>query len=235
MTNPDDFRRKALESIPDIARWVEARAVLLADCGRYWGDNDGWVIRNEQEGARMVVVVERPAPELIRQGLHGRPHAHVLCAPEDRAMLAGLLPGWSIESAILYRLAHPELIPHGVEQLRLLESDDSLEHLPKELREEMQQARGNYEVHTAFVDDQAASFAYAYWQTEGQFDISIDTAPAFQRRGLAGIAAGGLIRAQMSRGLRPVWGAMQSNLASQRLAEKLGFIPFDEILLFENK
>jgi len=35
------------------------------------------------------------------------------------------------------------------------------------------------------------------------------------------------------RGKQPVWGAMQSNAASLRLAAKLGFAPVDELVVFE--
>jgi RimJ/RimL family protein N-acetyltransferase len=33
-------------------------------------------------------------------------------------------------------------------------------------------------------------------------------------------------------GLRPVWGAEERNRASLRLAERLGFVPVDELFVF---
>jgi len=35
------------------------------------------------------------------------------------------------------------------------------------------------------------------------------------------------------RGLAPVWGALESNIPSMRLADKLGFTPVDELVVFE--
>ena len=83
-------------------------------------------------------------------------------------------------------------------------------------------------------DGYQCGVAYAHWETEGQFDISVDTVPECRRQGLARVAVSKLIRTQGRCGRRPVWGAMASNIASQRLAERLGFRIVDEVVLFRH-
>ncbi|MEM7305129.1 MAG: GNAT family N-acetyltransferase [Planctomycetota bacterium] len=221
-----------LDAVPDEPRWIEARALVLSgDCGVFGGAG-GWVLRNEQPGGRLVVLVGRPSPAVLDEALSGRPGSEVLTAPEDEEANAAQLPGWSRERAVLHELADPARLAPDDGTVRALTPEDSLAHLPAALREEMEGALSRHAVHAAFEADVAASFAYACWRTETRFDMSIDTAPWFRRRGLARRAASALIRAEADAGRRPVWGAMASNEASLRLAEALGFRAVDEIACF---
>lgn len=58
----------------------------------------------------------------------------------------------------------------------------------------------------------------------GEIEISIHTAEAYRRRGLATLAAAAFIEASLERGLRPIWGCWPENTPSMLLAKKLGFI-----------
>ncbi len=42
-----------------------------------------------------------------------------------------------------------------------------------------------------------------------------------------------MTRYQRQRGREPVWGALESNEPSMKLAAKLGFVPVDRIFVFE--
>jgi L-amino acid N-acyltransferase YncA len=53
--------------------------------------------------------------------------------------------------------------------------------------------------------------------------------PAARQLGLGTLVAAAMIRDERARGREPVWGADEANIASLRLAKRLGFAPVDEI------
>ena len=65
------------------------------------------------------------------------------------------------------------------------------------------------------------SGASSYWIYPGGIEIQIDTHEEFRRKGLASVAAAGLILECLDRGLYPSWDA--ANPWSLALAEKLGY------------
>ena len=221
----------ALSVVPDTPRWIEARAVLLSGQSAVFGAGGDLIIRNDAPGGCLAVVVGRPPEELLLSVLDDRPGRELLCMPEDGEHWRLALPAWSTEEALLYGLERPGDLAPLSPTVERLDSDHSLEHLPKDLRDEIEQALPDHAVWSAFHEDSAAAFAYSHWRTEGLFDISIDTAPAYRRRGFAQLAVSELIRRELTAGLQPVWGAMASNSASQRLAEGLGFALSDKIVL----
>ncbi len=84
----------------------------------------------------------------------------------------------------------------------------------------------------AFVDNRVASICYACRESESLWDISIDTLEPYRRRGLAAACVRFLIRKMRQEGKEPVWGAVDSNIASLGLATKLGFRPVARIAVF---
>ncbi len=229
----EDALERVLRELPDEPRWVEARGLALeGDCSVFGGGGGGWALRNDRPGARLVVVVGRPPRAAIEAALAGGAEREVLCSVDDQEATAAVLAGWTCEPATLYGLADPARLAPAAKSARPLAPDDALEHLPDELRVEIEGVRRARVVHAAFDGDVPASFAYACWRTESLFDLSIDTAPSHRRRGLARVAASTLIRAELAGGRQPVWGALASNAASHRLAESLGFAPVDAIATF---
>ncbi len=223
-----------IDSLPDIPRWVEARAIHLSGCGRVFVEGDACVIRNEQPGGRLVVVVGPVTRNVLEAALSDRPDREVLCVPEHDSVVAALLPTWNRERAYLYQLNTRNKLAPPDDRVRLLAPEDSLEHLPAELQTELACARSGHDIYTAFVAGHPASFAYAHWETEGQFDISVDTALEYRRQGLAQVAVSELTRSQGRRGRNPGWGALETNVASRCLAEVLGFRVVDEVVLFSH-
>ena len=65
----------------------------------------------------------------------------------------------------------------------------------------------------------AACGAYAF--SDGQWEVEIDTHPAFRRRGLATACGAKFVLCCLERGVKPHWDAMTS--ISMTLARKLGF------------
>ncbi len=83
------------------------------------------------------------------------------------------------------------------------------------------------------MDGRAVSFCYAALPTETLWDVSIDTLAAFRRRGLAAACFALAVETLSKTGRRPVWGAVDSNVASLQLAERLGFRPVDRLAVLE--
>ena len=84
----------------------------------------------------------------------------------------------------------------------------------------------------AFADGRPVSFCYAADETEGLWDISIDTLEPYRRQGYAARCVSYMVEEMRRRGKEPVWAAEVSNHPSMRLAAKLGFVPVDGLLLF---
>ncbi|MBR5683342.1 MAG: GNAT family N-acetyltransferase [Ruminococcus sp.] len=78
--------------------------------------------------------------------------------------------------------------------------------------------------------NEAAAWAFSSAVSSKEADIGIETAEAFQRRGLAYAAAAALIR-EILPSRRPTWTCQRSNHGSSRTAEKLGFVRSGEYLL----
>lgn len=75
----------------------------------------------------------------------------------------------------------------------------------------------------AFVEGCLASLACTFFQGDRYEDIGVVTRPEFRRLGLSTACAGLLCREILARGCLPTWNTSPDNLASLRVAEKLGF------------
>jgi RimJ/RimL family protein N-acetyltransferase len=164
----------------------------------------------------------------------------VVALPENAFLVAGALPGWEAKPAVLHLLGDEERLPEtpaGV--VRLLSDVEELGGLPpgeveKELFAELSHALGRgAPVAATFVGGQPGSFCYAAAETEGLWDVSIDTLEGHRRKGHAASCAAYMIR-HMRRvsGKEPVWDALEGNAASMGLAARLGFVPVDRLFVF---
>lgn len=73
-----------------------------------------------------------------------------------------------------------------------------------------------------------AAWAFTAAISEEEIDIGIETKSEYQRLGLAAIAAEKMIQYSFNQHKRPVWACHSNNIASQKLAEKLGFVKTHE-------
>ena len=185
--------------------------------------------------AGVAAVVGHPGAAELRAAANRTGIMDVLCPEPAAADVAGGLPGWRAQPALIHTLAGaPAHRGAARADVRVLGTgeDVSLVHLPAELREEFARARRHPPLVAAFVDGRAVSFAYVPWQTETLCDLSIDTAPGYRRRGLAAAASARLIDEVRGLGKQPVWGALADNHASLTLARRLGFTPVDRLVVF---
>lgn len=154
--------------------------------------------------------------------------AHTLLVASEN-IAAALRGVRGVERAILHTLADPAALP-DLDGACPLAADASLASLPAALADELEAARRNDRaIWVAYVDGEPVSFAYAPWRSDRWFDVSVDTLATARQLGLATLAATAMIRDERGLGREPVWGADHRNVASLRLARRLGFAPVDEI------
>jgi hypothetical protein len=221
--------------LPDLPRLVETRAILLSGACEILGDTarGDYVVRSLD--AALAAVVGRPSTGTLREMAARAGLLEILCAEEVAEATVAALPGWRADPATIHVLGRADpprpFAPGG--DVRLVSPDEpvSLIHLPAELQHEFVAARRRSPFAIAFAGGRGVSFAYAPWQTETLFDVSIDTIASHRGRGLGAATAGLLIEHLRASGRQPVWGAMEGNVASLRLAARLGFVPVDRLFV----
>jgi len=206
-------------TLPDVPRWVEANGIAADPAG--WRETLGGGLVLGHDAARLIVVAGEVDAEAVA-GLAARPHV-ILVEREDLALaLQGA--GRRLERAILHMLPDPDTLPDYEGATPLGDAP-----VPAVLADELAWARTRGTVWSAWVDGEPVSFAYAPWRSRAFFDVSVDTVPGARQLGLATVVAAAMIRDERAHGREPVWGADEGNIASLRLARRLGFEPVDEI------
>jgi GNAT superfamily N-acetyltransferase len=220
--------------IADEPRWVEIRSLLLSGHARV-------EVASTTPPAFVVV-----RPDVAQGGVVGRPPHRVIQAmaadaeellvePEHAEWVAQALPGWTCELAMLHVLGGARRLPHVASGLVRPVSRDEMagwREIPDDLREELCEAGAETPVFVAFAGERPAAFCYAGAVTESLWDVSIDTLEPYRRQGYATRCAAFVIEQMRAVGKEPVWGSLISNVASARLAAKLGFVPVDTIFVF---
>jgi len=237
----DDNRAKnrtIRDHLPDIPRWVEARASLATGACEVFGDLDTvrsrFVFQDHDAGYVFVIGEPNPAAVLASVACQGRRLG--LIAEQSRApAIQKILTEWSGHRAIIGTLADENcLTPPDQGQIGWLDPADLVRiDMPSDLREELQDAARNGRIAASLDDGGAVSFCYAGSVTEIWWDVAIDTLPLYRRKGHAARVASFMIRHMTGKQLKPVWGALEQNPASWQLARRLGFVATDELAVFE--
>lgn len=220
--------------LPDLPRLVETRAILLSGACEVLGDPErgDYVVRSFDAG--LAAVVGRPSPGALREAAARRDVVEIVCGEDAASATHAALPRWQADPAAIHVLGSGRAVPASRgDDTRLLGADEplALQHVPAELRQELEAARARSPFAVGFAGGLGVSFAYAPWQTETLFDLSIDTLEAHRRRGLGAAAAALLIEHISATGKQPVWGALEDNGPSLRLAARLGFVPVDRLFV----
>ncbi|RYH23404.1 MAG: GNAT family N-acetyltransferase [Alcaligenaceae bacterium] len=84
----------------------------------------------------------------------------------------------------------------------------------------------------ASTEDEVASLCYSVFVSHGSYAIDIVTVEKFKRLGLARAVASAFIVECVCRGFHPTWDCYESNFASMRLADALGFKPAREFFVY---
>lgn len=235
----DPLRLAAL--LPDLPLWVDARGALLSGRCRVLREAEparGFLVRSTD--FPFAFAVFRPRPELLtraaaRSGGPAPEGFELLVVEDDAAYWRPQLPGWREEGVILHQLAGPlpRAAPPPGAAVRRIETPAELGPLPAELAPELARALASRRpLAAAFAAGKAVSFCYAALETEGWWDVSIDTLEGYRGRGLAAAAFCALARDLAGQGRLPVWGAHAGNAASLALAAKLGFVEAGRLRAF---
>jgi hypothetical protein len=228
-----DLSETLARLLPDLPRWVEVRSMLLKGQGFAIGVTVGpppaFVAMEPDE---LGVVVGRPPQDVIRMA--AARVRELLAAPEEADWVASALPRWSREPAAIHTLesdARLPTVPPGI--VREVHARE-LEGVPdRSLRDELlSEAADGTRIVAAYAGEIPVAFCYAGSVTEQWWDISIDTLAPYRRMGYAALCVAFRIRELALQGKRPVWGAVESNLASLRLAARLGFLGVDTLFVF---
>jgi GNAT superfamily N-acetyltransferase len=204
------------------------------------GPHPSFVARELEAGEdRMVYVVGRPSSVAIREAAgRNRGVGMVMAAPEDAFHIEGALPGWTATRATLHllddalhlpSLMEGEVEPFGASDLRASWVDG----IPDDLRSFLEEAvaGAGAPAAAALEGGRPVSFCVASDQTEGLWDVSIDTLEGHRRRGHAARCVSWMVDEMGRRGKEPVWAAEETNAPSMRLAARLGFVPVDGLVL----
>jgi GNAT superfamily N-acetyltransferase len=213
--------------VSDIPRHVEARSAIAGGRAQLFGLNESGVAVLEPS-TRGLSIIGDVAPEAVAGAVHATGDDGSVFG--DPALHLDL-DGWTRGLALIYeQRAVPSVATDGT---RLVDIHELLSFdLPVDLAAELIPVATYARIAATFVDGRPVSICTAT-ETETLFDIGIDTLEGYRGRGHAVTCAAFMIAHQLGRGRRPVWGAMQDNRASQRVAEKLGFVPIDRLAVWE--
>lgn len=233
---PREAAAALLRALPDTPQWVETRSMLLSDACVLFSDPGGAVVT--QPRWPHMAIVGRPDPTVLREAAARAPHrAELLVPPESEDHVIRALPGWEGLGAVIHSLPAglAETMPAETTRVRLLSRNrpPPLLHVPEGLRRELEDALESCShVAAAYEEGMAVSFCYPGSETETLWDVSVDTLEPFRRRGLAGECARFLIQHMTVHGKEPVWASFETNGASLRLAQVLGFQPVGRVVVF---
>jgi GNAT superfamily N-acetyltransferase len=236
--------REMAELVPDEPAWVDLRGLLLSGRCAVYADGDprrGFVARSWD--FPFAAVAGQPGAGALRRAVEdaerdGMPDVweewHVLAPAGSAAALAAALPGWRQRGVTLHRFARElpaaaPTPPPGVELQVLPEGSAAsgldFSHLPPAIGHELSlDWVASRPMATALADGRAVAFCYAPFITAALWDVAVETLEPYRRRGLAAGCFEALAFHLGRGGRRPVWGAMDSNTPSMRLAERLGFV-----------
>jgi hypothetical protein len=213
-------------AVPDVPRWIEAHGIAADPAS--WRRTLGTGVALGSDAARLIVVVGEADPAGVAALSRELPH-HTMLLAIERDDLAEVT-GRAGVRALLHTLPAGDRAPWPeLDGAVPLPADASLAHVPAALAEELAVARTQRTIWTAFVDGLPVSFAYAPWRSPRWFDTSVETLPVARQLGLARIVAPAMIEDERAQGREPVWGAVEGNHASLRLAHGLGFVKTDEL------
>lgn len=239
MNDDHSAARTIAARLPDLARWVEVRDLALngpADVLGLATEPELCFVLRDPEGATVFLV--GPLDETLRDTALAAilaDRADVVAPPALGPWLARCLPTWAASRLIVHTLADLDRLTSAPSEIVRWNTLEELRDcaLPSELRAELEAGAAEAELAVAWVDGRPVSFCYAGSQTETWWDIAIDTLAEYRRRGYAAACAAALTRRMWAAGKRPVWQALDSNPASWRLAERLGFAASDALVMFE--
>jgi RimJ/RimL family protein N-acetyltransferase len=82
------------------------------------------------------------------------------------------------------------------------------------------------------VDATIVSWCLSVFLSAGRAELGVETAPPYRGRNFATIAAAACIEECLARGIEPVWQCDLANRPSLAVAEKVGFLPAEDYVVW---
>ena len=236
------FNKKAiLNALPDMPRWVEARAMLINGRGMILGFEE---VKNQpptgalyQEDIGLGVIIGKPSTDLIFQ--LSELADEVICPEEYGDHFSEVFLDWTYEGADIYQ-QKTENSPsiNAPTSPRLLNKSDlnQAKGIPKPLYDELlEELTADTEIFFASTNNRPVSFCLACAKTEKFWSVSIETIAKYQRQGFARQCFHMASQEMQRQDLSAVWATIDSNIASKAMVESLGFEPKDRLRVFTRK
>jgi hypothetical protein len=220
-----------LEIFADEPRWVDIRGVLL-EGPEFHGEDSGCIA--VRRGGRLLVAMGSPERTAFESALAAaHPEADLLATGEAVAACRRYL-AIEGERALIHALGVDGLTAReeGPEAV-LTDSGVDLAGFSEDLRWEVKQVSDRWPIAVVLDEGAVTSVCFPALITESFWDVSINTAEDFRRRGRAVAAFRRLEREMRQGGRQAVWGALETNIASLALAARLGFDRVGEVVVFD--
>ena len=220
--------QELLRHVPDEPGWIDARGILL-EGPTVFGSAAGYVA--VRTGGMLLAAIGRPERSAIQAARRIVTHGAELVCPDSSAAHLQDTLGTKGRRAFMHTVG-----PAGFPRARARPTTtlvDDLRHLPDDLEREVRAYPSAVPVAAGLVDGVPVSFCFPTVVTERYWDVTIETCESYRRRGLAVAAFLRAVDEMRKSGREPVWGAEEDNVASLRLAEKLGFVHAATIWVFE--
>ncbi|MEM7050048.1 MAG: GNAT family N-acetyltransferase [Acidobacteriota bacterium] len=223
--------------IPDQPRWVDLRGLLLSGSGEIFVSPDHESAAVLSRSLRFIALWGPPSRRQLEAAIAAAAAGELDVLVDDGSapQVAPWLPGWERVGAILHRAgptvaaaAVPEAIA-TVDLDRTTGCDLSGWESPERQEIEWTLAHGRPAAGVV-VESRLVAYCAAAVETESLWDVSVATRPEHRRRGLAA-ACFHHLKSRLE-GKQPVWGSRADNLASRRLAARLGFVPDSTMTAF---
>jgi len=240
-TKMQSIHQSVLQCLPDTPRWIEARSMLLNGRGLvldFQADPEASGAPYKgvlfQEDIGLGVLIGKPDADLLFQ--ISELADEIICPIENAEHCTSAFEGWSKEGATIYLrnkdIPMPELETSYQRTIKVGELAE-ISDLPQLLFEELEEEQNSgTEIYCATTENKPIAFCYAGSISEKYWDISIDTLPAYRRQGHATRSVVYAINQMEKQNREPVWAAVDSNRASLAMADKLGFMPVDRLMVF---
>ncbi|MDX1501643.1 MAG: GNAT family N-acetyltransferase [Thermoanaerobaculia bacterium] len=227
--------------VPDEPAWIDLKGLLLSGRCDLWAESPeaGFVAASRDfpfaalYGRPGSLSIQRAAAAGLAafEGVAVDDGWQLLAPPSARRLVAAALPGWRRESIVVHRWpggSFPR--PSAPSEIVLLARGHASARLDfdafpaasrRELALDWVRRRP---MAVAMADGRPAAYCWAAFETERLWDVAVETAEPYRRRGLAGACFLLLARHLSPLGKTPTWGAMLDNRASLGLAARLGFV-----------
>ncbi|HEX7662481.1 MAG TPA: GNAT family N-acetyltransferase [Pseudonocardiaceae bacterium] len=217
-------------NIPDVPRWVAARALLSSgDCTLVVAKTGTSAVVLDAQ-FRSGNLIGQPEPALLRDALADVPPGFRLIVQITSLDEAhGALVDWTVAEVIVHELARPwpSVLPAEPGVTVSVPPDERLlVGLPDAVRGQAAQADA---VAVRAAGGAAVAVCTADAVTDLLWNVTVDTVAEHRRKGYATACFRMLATWMAARGRQPVWCALAGHVPSIRLAAKLGFRPVDRL------